>query len=83
MAQLIVRNLDEDVKAKLASRARRHQRSTEEEVRDILRTAVLTDDEAPSAPLGTQLAACFSGLGVSESIEELRGETARPADLDS
>jgi len=37
MAQLVVRNLDDDVKAKLQQRARRHGRSTEEEVREILR----------------------------------------------
>ncbi len=40
MAQLVVRNLDDDVKAKLQRRAKRHGRSTEEEVRDILRNAV-------------------------------------------
>jgi hypothetical protein len=36
-AQLVVRNLDDDVKAKLQQRARQHGRSTEEEVREILR----------------------------------------------
>ena len=40
MAQLIVRNLEDDVKAKLQQRARQHGRSTEEEVREILRAAV-------------------------------------------
>ncbi len=40
MAQLVVRNLDDDVKAKLQRRAKRHGHSTEEEVRDILRNAV-------------------------------------------
>ena len=34
MAQLVVRNLDDDVKAKLQKRAKRHGHSTEEEVRD-------------------------------------------------
>ena len=37
MAQLVVRNLQDDVKARLQLRARRHGRSTEEEVREILR----------------------------------------------
>src|SRR5215212_1684739 len=46
MAQLVVRNLEDDVKAKLQRRARRHGRSTEEEVRDILRDAV--SKRAPS-----------------------------------
>src|SRR6266478_5930799 len=43
MAQLIVRNLEDDVKAKLQQRARQHGRSTEEEVREILRAAVRTE----------------------------------------
>ena len=40
MAQLVVRNLEVEVKARLQRRARRHGRSTEEEVREILRNAV-------------------------------------------
>ena len=40
MAQLVVRNLDEEVKAKLRRRAAAHGRSMEEEVRAILRDAV-------------------------------------------
>jgi len=37
MAQLVVRNLENSVKARLQRRARRNGRSMEEEVRDILR----------------------------------------------
>ena len=40
MAQLVVRNLDDDVKVKLQQRAKQHGWSTEEEVREILRNAV-------------------------------------------
>ena len=47
MAQLVVCNLDEAVKARLQRRARRHGRSTEAEVRDILARAV-TDEDAPA-----------------------------------
>ena len=36
MAQLVVRNLPEDVKERLKRRAKRHGRSLEAEVRDIL-----------------------------------------------
>ena len=39
MAQLIVRNLPDDVKARLARRAKRHGRSLEAEVRAILADA--------------------------------------------
>lgn len=80
MAQLLVRNLDADVKAKLQRRARRHGRSTEEEVREILRNAVREED-APRTPLGTRLAARFAGIGLVEAIPELRGQPARAARL--
>ena len=40
MAQLIVRNLDEDLVRKLKLRAARHGRAAEAEHREILRTAL-------------------------------------------
>lgn len=82
MAQLVVRRLDEDVKLKLQRRARLHGRSTEEEVREILRTAVKDEGGMP-APIGSRLAARFSRLGLREEIPELRGHPARPADIES
>lgn len=82
MAQLLVRHLDDDVKAKLQRRARRHGRSTEEEIREILRNAV-REEEGTRAPLGSRLAARFAGLGLTEEIPELRGEEALPADFDA
>jgi len=82
MAQLLVRLLDDDVKTKLQVRARRHGRSTEEEVREILRNAV-KDEGVAQAPLGSRIAARFAGIGLTEDIPELRGEQARPADLES
>ena len=36
MAQLVVRDFEDDVKARLQRRAKRHRRSMEEEVREIL-----------------------------------------------
>ena len=82
MAQLLVRHLDDDVKAKLQRRARRHGRSTEEEVREILRNAV-REEGGTRAPLGSRLAALFAGLGLTQEIPELRGEPPRPADFES
>ena len=78
MAQLVVRNLEDDVKARLQLRARRHGRSTEEEVREILRNAV-KDESAERKPLGTRLRARFAGIGMKEELPELRDEVARPA----
>ena len=82
MAQLLVRHLDDDVKAKLQRRARRHGHSTEEEVREILRNAV-REEGGTRAPLGSRLAALFAGLGLTQEIPELRGEPPRPADFES
>lgn len=82
MAQLVVRNLDEDVKVKLRRRAAAHGRSMEEEVRAILRDAV--KDSRPKAGLGTRIAARFAGIGLreGEEIPELRGYPIKPATFD-
>ena len=82
MGQIVVRRLDDDVKAKLQHRARRHGRSTEEEVREILQNAVRTEGGA-RAPLGSRLAGRFAGLGLSADIPELRGQPVCPADFES
>jgi antitoxin FitA len=82
MAELLIRHLDDDVKAKLHRRARRHGRSIEEEVCEILREAV-RDEVGTRELLGSRIAARFAGLGLTEDIPELRGEQARPADLES
>ena len=78
MAQLIVRNLDEQTKSRLQRRARRHGRSTEEEVREILRTAVGVDEQPPRA-LGSAIASRFRGIGIDEDIPKLPRQPARPA----
>jgi len=81
MAQLVVRQLDEEVKTRLQRRARRHGRSTEEEVREILSNAVRDESSAPT-PLGSRLAARFARLGLREEIPELRGQPVHPIDLE-
>lgn len=81
-AQLVVRNLEHEVKTRLQKRAKRHGHSMEEEVRDILRDAVKKDDP-PAEGLGTRIANRFRGLGLEErEIRELRDEIwARPVDF--
>jgi antitoxin FitA len=81
MAQLIVRQLDEDVKLGLQRRAKAHDRSTEEEVREILRAAVHTSQPAP-LKLGSAIAGRFRGQGLRDDIAELRGQPVRPAQFD-
>jgi antitoxin FitA len=78
MAQLVVRNLEEDVKARLQRRANRHGHSMEEEVREILRNAVRSEERA-SVPLGSRMSARFVGIGLDEDIEPVRGQRAHAA----
>jgi plasmid stability protein len=80
MAQLLVRNLEDDVKARLRERAQRHGHSLEREVRDILRDAV--KDRRSDRKLGTEIAALFKGIDFEAEIEELRGYPVQPAKFD-
>ena len=81
MAQIIVRNLEEDVRDKLRKLARSQGRSLEEVVREILRRAVLTPIE-PSSQLGTRLASLFSKHGLTADIAERRGNEIAPPSFD-
>lgn len=80
MAQVVVRQLEEDVKARLKRRAERHGRSMEEEVREILRNAA-REESRSVAKLGSRIAARFRGAGLESDLPELRGQTPRPAKL--
>jgi len=72
MAQLVVRNLEQSVKTKLQRRAKRNNRSMEEEVREILRDAT-KDETRPRKGLGTEIAELFRGIGLrpGEELEKL------------
>ncbi len=76
MGQLIVRNIEDEVKAKLQRRARRHRRSMEEELRDILRNAA--NAEVPAGGLGSEIASLFRKVGWDVEIPELRGYHVKP-----
>jgi len=78
MAQILIRLLEDDTKAKLQRLARQHGRSTEEEAREILRNAVRTVDDPPTR-LGSRIASRFKGVGLTEDIPEVRGQPVRPA----
>jgi plasmid stability protein len=82
MAQLLVRNLENEVKAKLQRRAKRNGRSMEEEVREILRDAAKVEDQSRKG-LGTRIASRFRKIGLrkGEEIPELRGFTLEPPDF--
>lgn len=80
MAQVIVRQLEAEVKTRLQHRAERHGRSMEAEVREILRNAA-KEESRPAAGLGSRIAARFRRLGLSSDLPELRGEDAHPAEF--
>ena len=81
MAQFVVRNLEDDVAEKLKKRARRHLRSTEAEVRHILRAAV-QEPTSGGHTLGTRIARRFQRSGLSEDLPELRGAAVRAAEFE-
>ncbi|HXX24529.1 MAG TPA: toxin-antitoxin system [Terriglobia bacterium] len=81
MAQLVVRNIEAEVKLRLQRRAKRHHRSMEEEVRDILRSAV-REKNAIEGGLGTAIASLFANIGLEAEIPELRGHEVKPASFD-
>ena len=78
MAQVIVRDLEEDVKARLKRRAAQHGRSMEEEVRDILRNAVKEQNQR-LPKLGSRIVARFAKTGLHTDLPELRGQSAQGA----
>jgi plasmid stability protein len=62
VASITIRNLDQTLKARLRLRAARYGRSMEDEVRDILRTA-LAEGEGPTDNLATAIRRRFASLG--------------------
>jgi plasmid stability protein len=76
MAQFVVRNIEESVKARLKRRAQSNGRSMEEEVREILRSAA-NEPSPRRRGLGTEIASLFAGNGIDFDIPELRGYTIK------
>ena len=62
MASITVRNLDEELKARLRVRAAGHRHSVEEEVREILRTALAEPDDT-SQDLAGRIRGRFQAVG--------------------
>jgi len=81
MARFVIRNIENAVKTRLQRRAKRNGRSMEEEVRDILRSAVHEED-VPAGGLGTEISALFARVGLDSEIPELRGHEIKPLSLE-
>lgn len=81
MAQFVVRSIENSVKLKLQRRAKKHGHSMEEEIRDILRSAV-NDEDTERGGLGTEISSLFVKSGLECEIPELRGHEIRPASFE-
>ena len=82
MAQLLIRQLDDDVKETLRRRARKHGVSMEAEARLILRTELLRP-EKKEVGLGTQIAALFRDIPDNdEPLQEFPDQIFEPHDFD-
>lgn len=67
VAQILVRNLDDRLKARLELRAKRNRRSMEAEVREILRNALKVEE--PQRGLGSEIVASSSPIRPSSPRE--------------
>ncbi len=80
MASITVRNLDDDVKARLRLRAAAHGRSMEAEVRIILREAV-SEEAARPRNLMEFARECFAPVGGAELRPPPREPMREPPDF--
>ena len=79
MATLMIRDLDEDVKARLRIQAAEHGRSMEAEARALLAAAL--SGRRPPRGLGSYIAEQFADIGGVELDIPRSQEPARSADL--
>jgi antitoxin FitA len=80
MAQVLVRNLDDEIKKRLKKRAVEHGISMEAEVRLILANA-LKPEKSLSSGLGSSISNRFIKIGLEEQLPELHGQTTASMDL--
>lgn len=63
MASMTIRNIDEQLKARLRVQAASHGRSMEDEARDILRAALSTDTASGSRSLAASIRSRIQPIG--------------------
>lgn len=81
MAQLLVRQIEDDVKQRLQQRAARHGVSMEEEVREIIRSTVLKDEGAETG-VGSRVAALFHDIPDNdEPLPQFPRQPFKPVDF--
>lgn len=79
MATLMIRGLDEDVKARLRVQAAEHGRSMEAEARVVLAAAL--SGHRPPRGLGSYIHQQFAAIGGAELDIPTRDQPARAAEL--
>ncbi len=83
MATLTIRNLEDPLKARLRLRAAAHDRSMEEEARQILRAALQAPPAQAGDDLGSRIRARFAALGDVRLAVEAREPVRPPPALDA
>ncbi len=80
MASLLIRNVDDALRAQLKARARAHRRSVEEEARETLRTALARDaGECEHENLMDVAQRIFGpARGVDLDLPSRHGDVSRP-----
>ena len=81
MAQLVVRNIDQDVKDRLRARAQSRGQSLEATVREILGDAVRAEPVA-SEHMAVRISRRFQSIGLDEDLPELKGTPVRSMDVE-
>ena len=82
MATMTIRNIDEKLKARLRVRAALHGKSMADEARDILRSALSTDEPAPR-DLGRAIRDLMEPLGGIDLPKVPREPIREPKDLEA
>lgn len=80
MASITIRNIDDSLKGSLRLRAAEHGHSMEEEVRDILRTALSTEE--PPSNMAASIRRRFAPLGGIDLPIPPREPMREPPDFD-
>ncbi len=80
MAVMTIRNIDDAIKKRLRVRAAVNGRSMEDEARDILRSALSTDDPRPRN-LGQAIHERFGPLGGVDLLDVPREAIRQPVDF--
>lgn len=80
MAVMTIRNIDDVIKKRLRVRAAIHGRSMEDEARDILRSALSTDEPRPRN-LAHTIHERFAALGGVDLPDGVREPIRQPVDF--